>query len=92
MIKYYFFNFVLMILNAVLLCYVKFVKYNRSVVSLDGKVPSGLSFALVILILCTIAVHITEFVILKRSRTLTGSYLIVNAILILLPYFLYVVF
>lgn len=81
-----------MILNTVFLCYVKFVKYNRSIIGVDVKVHIGLYLALVFIIWSTLTIHIVELVVLKNSQNLTSSYLIINVILILSPYFIYLIF
>lgn len=89
MLKYCLINTVMMLTDASLLFYIKFTKYNRSIVGNTGEVPVWLYIGVACTLIITIGVNITEVVILKKQHKLSAVYLVISIILLTIPYFVY---
>jgi len=89
MAKYYIFNSVFMLINTGLLCYIKFIKYNRSIIGNTGEVPGYLYIILAAALIITVAVNIIELMVLIKKHRLDAVYIIISIALLVIPYLAY---
>lgn len=89
MLKYYLVDTFIMLTDSFFLFYIKFKKYNRSIVGNTGEVPVWLYIVATCALVITIGVNIAEVIILKRQQKLTAVYLMISIILLMIPYLVY---
>lgn len=89
MLKYYLVNTFIMLTDSFFLFYIKFKKYNRSIVENTREVPVWLYIVAACAFVITIGVNIAEVIILKRQQKLTAVYLMISIILLMIPYLVY---
>ena len=89
MLKHYLANMFIMLIDSFFLFYIKFKKYNRSILENTGEVPVWLYIVAVCTLVGTIGVNIAEVIILKRQQKLTAVYLVLSIILLMIPYLVY---
>ena len=92
MVKYYFINVALMVVNTILLVFIKFLKYNRGVISATGEVPRMYFFLVFATIIITIIAYIKEIIQLNRTHNITVAYVLINIILVIIPFMAYMFF
>ena len=78
-----------MLINTGLLCYIKFIKYNRSVIDNTGEVPGYLYAIIAVTIMITVIVNIVELIVLIKNHKLNAVYLIVSIALMVIPFLAY---
>lgn len=88
---YYCINALLMLINIALLCYVKFVTFNRSVADKTADLFTFYVFQ-ILLIIVTIAINIYEIILKKKSDKLPLTYIGVSVVMLIMPYVIYNIF
>lgn len=88
-VKFYITNVVCMFANTLLLCYIKFTKYNRSMIGNTGEIPSYVYVMLAIVLTITAIVNVVAIVFLAKKRSLCVPYCVTVAICLIIPYLAY---
>lgn len=88
-VKFYIANAVFMLINTFLLCYIKFTKYNRSMIGNTGEIPDYVYVMLVIALAITAIVNVAAIVFLAKKRSLCVPYCVAVVISLIIPYLAY---
>jgi hypothetical protein len=88
-VKFYIVNAIFMFVNTLLLCYIKFTKYNRSMIGNTGEIPAYIYAMLVIMLAITAVVNVVAIVFLVKKRSLCVSYCVAVVIFLIIPYLAY---
>lgn len=88
-VKFYIANIVFMLVNTFLLCYIKFTKYNRSIIGNTGEIPAYIYVALAIALAITAIVNVAAIVFLAKKRSLCVPYCVAVVIFLIIPYLAY---
>lgn len=88
---YYCINAFFMLINIVLLCYIKFATFNRSVADKTADLSIFYVFQ-ILLTIVTIAINIYEIILKKKSDKLSLTYIGVSVVMVIIPYVIYNIF
>lgn len=88
---YYCINALLMLINNALLCYIKFIEFNRSVAEKTTTVSIFYVFQ-ILLTIVTITINICEIILKKKSDNVSLTYIGVSVVMLIIPYVIYNIF